>query len=192
MHTPSPIHHATSRRSRIRRAVAGVSLGLLLGPLAIAGPVNAQTSDRSDRTTTTVDQAERQRPQADRPDRERPHRDLEVLQMKCSVADGEPEDTRVHIGCRWRAAEQEKAAGYQLWRIVDRGEREMVARGGLDMLGARDVVSAEASVVRYAVIAVDENGRRVGQSRVQKLVLADDDPTDGTRRARFSAGNAKR
>jgi hypothetical protein len=117
----------------------------------------------------------------ERPDRERPHRDFEVLRMVCRVADGSPDDTRIHIGCRWRAAKNERVAGYQLWRIVDRDGREMVARGGLDMLGARDVVSAKASLVRYAVIAVDENGRRVGQSRVQRIVLNDDDRTDRIR-----------
>ncbi|MEL7156096.1 MAG: hypothetical protein AAFN30_05795 [Actinomycetota bacterium] len=112
-------------------------------------------------------------------------RDLEVLALHCAVADGAAADaTRVHIGCRWRPATHPRAVGYQLWRIVDRGERELVARGGLDMAGARDVVSAEAHVVRYAVIAVDGRGHRVGQSRVQTLVL-DDTERDHPRPARW-------
>ncbi len=94
--------------------------------------------------------------------------------MACKTADGD-EEGRTNVGCRWRAATSDQAAGYQLWRIVDRGERTLVARGGLDMLGARDVVPADAQVVRYAVLALNEDGRVVGQSRVQKIELGDDD-----------------
>lgn len=173
---------------RFRVAVAGLGIGLLIGSLAVVSPAGAQQAE--DRVKTTVDRpADRpsdrpiDRP-TDRPsDRPTDHR-LEVLNMHCAVADAATDDaatdaavtdrTRIHIGCRWRAAESAHAAGYQLWRIVDRGERELVHRGGLDQLGARDVVSADAHVVRYAVVAVNEDGRRVGQSRVQRIVLRDD------------------
>lgn len=182
---------ARSRRTRL--AVAG--LALAVGPLAVAMPAGAEKiSDQRDRppaTDAVTDQ----------------HRDLEMLSMACRVVDGRtdavadkvtdretdrvtdraalnPSPTRIHIGCRWRPAHHRAAVGYQLWRIVDRGEREMVARGGLDMVGARDVVSAEAHLVRYAVVAVNKDGRRVGQSRVVKIHLRDGRTHDGPVRRR--------
>jgi hypothetical protein len=179
--------------------LAIVGLAVLLGLLtAFTLPASAeQTRDRTDRKTS-VDVVTDQRPD----------RDLEVLSMACRITDQAtdqvsdrvtdrraaaktdavaataPSPTRIHIGCRWRPAQHQAAAGYQLWRIVDRGEREMVARGGLDMTGARDVVSAKSHLVRYAVIAVNENGRRVGQSRVVEIRLHDDRPDDRPARLR--------
>lgn len=173
MPNPSP-------RRPIRAAATAIGLGLVIS-LAAAGSAAAQSADRQqadDRATSDA------RPTDTRPAR-RPA-DLEVLQLACAVADDEAAEdevaegdaTRVRIGCRWRPAVSERAAGYQLWRIVDRGEREAVARGGLDMLGARDVVPASADVVRYAVIAVDEDGHRVGQSRVQRVMITERDDHD--------------
>ncbi len=168
-------------RRSIRVAAATVGLGLIVS-LAATEPAAAQ---RTDRQATDDRAASDARPTDARPDRRTT--DLEVLRLACAIADDQAditesdaaaEATRVRIGCRWRPAKSEKAAGYQLWRIVDRGEREAVARGGLDMLGARDVVPASAEVVRYAVIAVDENGRRVGQSRVQRVVITERDDHD--------------
>ncbi len=169
--------HRFPRRRPIRVAAATVGLGLLVSLTATA-PVGAQRPDRQ--------------PAEDRPTSEtRPTRrtaDLEVLQLACAIADAEGDEatdssdasdaTRVRIGCRWRPATSERAVGYQLWRIVDRGEREAVARGGLDLTGARDVVPASAEIVRYAVIAVDEDGNRVGQSRVERIVLTERDDHD--------------
>lgn len=179
---PSSVPTATTRRStprrsparrgRIRLAIA--SLGLLLGPLAIVAPADAAADDAV--RTPIERQAEADRALHPAPaDGVDADRRIEVLKMKCRAAKPAPDATRIRLGCRWRAANHPDAVGYQLWRIVDRGERELVARGGLDLLGARDVVSAKASVVRYAVIAVDERGHRVGQSRVQKVVLRDGD-----------------
>jgi hypothetical protein len=171
MPTPSP------KRFRTRAAAAGLGLGLAIASFAVAGPAAAETATRdtaSRDTGTSVDDAS---PAPVDTRRGRPTRDLEVLRLSCNVADGPRvaanDATRVHIGCRWRAAESKDVAGYQLWRIVDRGHRELVARGRLDMLGHRDVVSADANVVRYAVIAVNEHGRRIGQSRVERIVLDD-------------------
>ncbi len=158
-------------RNTITRTIAA-TLGLGL-TLSLAGPVAAQERDAatpSSETTTTDARPADARPVRDR-DATRPKK--EVLRMACETADGE-EEGRTHVGCRWRAATSDQAAGYQLWRIVDRGERALVARGGLDMLGARDVVPADAKVVRYAVLALNEDGRVVGQSRVQRIDLDDD------------------
>lgn len=89
---------------------------------------------------------------------------LDVIPISCE-AEG------ATVGCSWRATTAESAVGYQLWRIVDRGEREYVWRGGLDVTAARDAVPADAVVVRYAVLAVDADGNVVGQSRPVTLRL---------------------
>lgn len=191
--------------SRSRMAIGGVAV--LIGSLVLIQPASAgQDRDRVDR-----------RASANAVNDQRPDRDIEVLSLACRIVDhatdrvsDQPADrptdrltdektdvavvaeqgpTRIHIGCRWRPAESPAAAGYQLWRMVDRGERELVARGGLDMGGARDVVSAESHVVRYAVIAVNDHGRRVGQSRVVEIRLHDDRPYDRpVRHRRHSVG----
>lgn len=173
-------------RNTISRTVAA-TLGLGL-TLSLVGPVAAQ--DRTPSTTAAAAvEATDARPTDARPVRERDaeRSKREVLQLSCKTADGDDEG-RTHVGCRWRAATSDQAAGYQLWRIVDRGERMLVARGGLDMLGARDVVPAGATVVRYAVLALNEDGRVVGQSRVQKLELGDDGGPTRTDRTPVRAG----
>lgn len=180
-----------TRHRRTRASALAIGLGLIIGLLS-AAPVAAETDDvdqRAQRARVTTDV----RPTAERTERpERPERDLEVLRLACGIADdettapdvvangdeGASDATRVHIGCRWRAATSDRAVGYQLWRIVDRGERELVARGGLDLLAVRDVVAADTHLVRYAVIALDQNGNRVGQSRVERVVVVELDDHD--------------
>lgn len=163
----SPVRSTTGRRLRL--GLAGLGVGLL-APLAALSPSAAAPA--SDGIEVAPDRVASPAPEIDtRRDR------IEVLKLDCAVidrpavTDSVADATRVHIGCRWRPAQHPRAAGYQLWRIVDRGDRELVARGGLDLLRTRDVVSSEAHLVRYAVVAVDENGRRVGQSRVVRVEL---------------------
>jgi len=194
-------------QSNLRSRLAIVGLAVLLGLLtAFTLPASAeQTRDRTDRKTST-DVVTDQRPDrdlevlslacrivdhavdhaSDQVSDEPSDRTTDRLAEATTdpVAAPAPSPTRIHIGCRWRPAQHPAAAGYQLWRIVDRGEREMVARGGLDMTGARDVVSAKSHLVRYAVIAVNEHGRRVGQSRVVEIRLHDDRPDDRPARLR--------
>lgn len=185
----SSVRDRSRPSSRSRMAIASVTV--LIGSLAsLTVPASAeQVRDQTDRQASE-----------DVVSDQRPDRDLEVLSLACRVVDQvtdenadavapAPSPTRIHIGCRWRSAEHPAAVGYRLWRIVDRGERELVARGGLDMVGARDVVSSKAHVVRYAVIAVDEHGRRVGQSRVAEIRLHDDRPSD--RQVRLRSHNVR-
>jgi len=70
-------------------------------------------------------------------------------------------------GCRW--GQTDDARAYQLWRIVDRGERELVGTFDNATAIARDDVPDDAVLVRYAVIAVGTDGETVGQSRVAKV-----------------------
>ncbi len=115
--------------------------------------------------------------------------ELEVLTMKCEAAD---EVVAAH--CEWRPTTSRTAVGYQLWRIVNRGEREMVWRGGLDHTAARDSLPDDTVLVRYAVLAVDKDGEVVGQSRPFALRFVDG-PTDReidaspARAIRFRANN---
>lgn len=161
---------SSSRRPLTRAAVSVFGLGLTLG--LFAGPASAGQRPTVDAVPVDAAPVEVKptdvRPQ-DRPtDREH---DLEVLQLSCRLSDRSTDDARAHVGCEWRASTSRHATGYQLWRIVDRRERELVGRFGLDTLGARDVLPAGAEVVRFAVLAVNENGRVVGQSRVQRVEL---------------------
>jgi len=93
--------------------------------------------------------------------------ETEVLSMACRVR---PADSPL-VGCRWRPATTDTAVGYQLWRLVDEGERELVHRGGLDTTTYFDDDLAGASAVRYAVLAIDEDGEIVGRSLPQPVRL---------------------
>lgn len=93
--------------------------------------------------------------------------DVEVLHMKCAQL----EPGIAAVECSWRRATHPDAVGYQLWRIIDRGHREPIWRGGLDATSHTSRVPADASVARYAVLAVNQHGRIVGRSRVQTVRL---------------------
>lgn len=138
---------------------AGIGLTLSLALVLPAGAADEAPAPTRSGATTAVEAQPIVRP-IDRPV-------LDAIPMSCE-ADG------TTVGCSWRSTTAESAVGYQLWRIADRGEREYVWRGGLDVTAARDAVPADAAVVRYAVLAVDADGNVVGQSRPVALRL--DDP----------------
>lgn len=89
-----------------------------------------------------------------------PDPEVEVLQLECVAA-----DELLAARCHWRPSTSSPAVGYQLWRIVNRGERELVHRGGLDQTSVGDQLPRNTLVVRYAVLALDADGEIVGQSR---------------------------
>ncbi len=156
----------------MRRAILAAGIGLTLTSL-VAQPVSAQT-DRPQAQDARPDVVEGNRP-ADPtplPDPRAEERNVEALTLACK----QRADLNV-VGCEWRPATSERAAGYQLWRLVDRGHREMVWRGGLDQTNAADRVPEDAAVARYVVLAVDSNGKIVGRSRVAVVKLASG-PTD--------------
>ncbi len=96
---------------------------------------------------------------------------IEALTIECAAADD------AHAArCHWREATNRNAAGYQLWRIVNRGERELVHRGGLDQTSVADRLPRNTKLVRYAVLAVDVDGEIVGQSRPFTLRFDDGAP----------------
>jgi hypothetical protein len=68
------------------------------------------------------------------------------------------------VGCKWSESKRPAAVGYVLWRSVDGGAREAIYRAGLD--GPRHFFDTEVErgqTIRYAVIAVDKAGHRVGK-----------------------------
>ena len=136
----------------------------MAGVLAMPGGVSAQT-DRAvtDERPTTAPEIERLPA-------------IELLHMKCRQV----EPGVAAVECAWRKAGYSPAVGYQLWRVIDRGERELVWRGGLDTTSHVSRVPKDATVARYALLAVTKQGHIVGRSRVQtiRLRLETDRPTD--------------
>ena len=91
--------------------------------------------------------------------------DIAVLSLGCT---GGASDANGKVaGCRW--SNTDNARAYQLWRIVDRGHRELVGTYDNTTTVARDDVPDDAVLVRYAVIALDSEGEIVGRSRVQRV-----------------------
>lgn len=103
-----------------------------------------------------------------------PERDVEGLEIGCEAIEGDDGDQGA--SCSWTAATNETAAGYQLWRIVSGGERELVLRTGLDQTSHTDRVGDDARYAWYAVLAVDSDDEIVGRSRAVKVTFVDREP----------------
>lgn len=87
--------------------------------------------------------------------------DIDVLKIAC---DGGYDDVNGKIAkCEWSASDD--ARYYELWRLVNRGHRELVGTFDHKTFAARDDVPEDAALVRYAVIAFDSDGEIVGRSR---------------------------
>jgi hypothetical protein len=89
-----------------------------------------------------------------------PQHKKEVLQIECAQL-----EPSAAVKCAWRPATHPDAVGYQLWRVVDRGQREGIWRGDLTTTAHTSRVPMNAQVARYAVLSVDKSGTIVGQSR---------------------------
>ncbi len=88
--------------------------------------------------------------------------DIVVLSLGC---DARRDDTgNLGAACRWSTTDT--ARGYQLWRIVDRGHRELIGTYNAETNVARDDAPDDAHLVRYAVLALDADGDIIGRSRV--------------------------
>lgn len=124
--------------------------------LGLVAPVSAQ-----DAAPTTATEARQDvRPDV-RPDR--PH--IMAISLGCAARS---DDTgNLGAACRWSAIDS--ARGYQLWRIVDRGHRELVGTYDSETNVARDDVPDDARLVRYVVLALDGDGDIIGRSRVARV-----------------------
>lgn len=89
---------------------------------------------------------------------------VEVLSLGC---EGRREGENLGAMCRWSTAEGVRA--YQLWRVVDRGHRELVGTFDNETTIARDDVPDDARVVRYAVLGLDGDREIVARSRVVRI-----------------------
>jgi hypothetical protein len=104
---------------------------------------------------------------------------VEVIELECELATG-----GAHVHCRWSAPTAAGAEKVALWRSVDGQGRELVASFRPNGQTAyRDPVPAGASRLVYAVIVTNEDGRIVGRSRPEKVVVPPDRPTTDTRPA---------
>lgn len=68
------------------------------------------------------------------------------------------------VGCRWSASKAPHTIGYVLWRSVDGGPREAIYLTQLD--GKRHFLDTDVEAgqtIRYAVVAVNGAGHRVGR-----------------------------
>lgn len=151
--------------------IPAVACALVVGLIA---PVSAQEADAPvrDRDGQTTVVRPEVRPADGRPDVRRPH--VEVIALGCEGV----RDDSGNLGsvCRWSSVE--KARGYQLWRIVDRGDRELAGTYGSDTNIARDDVPDDARLVRYAVLALDAEGDIIGRSRVVRVQFRQTDTPD--------------
>ncbi len=100
----------------------------------------------------------------------RPER--ETLAMKCAGRIVQSDAGRSKAAtCAWRPTTNRAARGYQLWRIIDGGGRELAWSGGLESLEAATRVPLDAGEVTFVVLAVDADGAVLGRSRPQTVTF---------------------
>lgn len=144
--------------------IPAISGALVVGLIAPASAQQADAPVRDREPEATVVRPD-VRPVDVRPDVRPPQIDL--ITLGC---EGRRDDSgSVGSVCRWSSVE--KARGYQLWRIVDRGDRELVGTYGNGLNIARDDVPDDAHLVRYAVLALDADGDIIGRSRVARVAF---------------------
>lgn len=98
---------------------------------------------------------------------------IDVLKIECEKIRS---DAGKAAACHWSDSDQARA--YQLWRLVNRGERELVGTFNNETFSARDALPNNTRVVRYAVLALDSDGEIVGRSRVATLEFPTVRPVD--------------
>ena len=138
--------------------VATTSSLLVLGLVA---PAAAQDVGAPTDNFETVEVRPEVRPHV-RPE-VRPHvrPEIEALSLGCQAR--RDADGNLGAACRWSTTDT--ARGYQLWRLVDRGHRELVGTYDAETNVARDDVPNDARLARYTVLALDGDGDIIGRSR---------------------------
>lgn len=92
---------------------------------------------------------------------------IDVLKIACRP--GSHDELGKIAACEWSASDE--ASYYELWRLVNRGERELVGAFRPTTFATRDDVPDDASVVRYAVLGFDSEHEIVARSRVTTVLF---------------------
>lgn len=105
--------------------------------------------------------------EADARPRARPKAVVDSLRLDCQVdgVDGER-----GVLCRWSSSQRDGLRGYQLYRIVNGGPRELVATVGAgERLHAFDTDINRGDRLIYGVVARNDVGRVIGRGGPVRL-----------------------
>ena len=154
----------------MHRSLHKMLLTPALAAVVILGVITPAAADEQVRPAEvdTTDVRPVERPDV-RPD-VRP--DIAVLKLECEGRRGD--DGSLGAVCRWSSADTVRA--YQLWRIVDRGHRELVGTYDSTTNIARDDVPDDARLVRYAVLGLNGDRKIVARSRVEQVRFRQAEP----------------
>lgn len=151
-------------RSLRKMLVTALTIGVVI--LGLVAPASAETQTRTRQTDTDVAVV------AARPVRRPAH--IDALSLGCAARrDG---DGGIGAACRWGSSDEVRT--YQLWRIIDRGDRQLVGTYDFETFAARNDVPDDAHVARYAVIGLDGEGEIVARSRVARVLFSQARPVD--------------
>ena len=90
---------------------------------------------------------------------------LAEIRFGCALVIPVPRDARPAVVCRWAAPEGVEIRAYRLWRSVDGGPRELIARVAADQpLRNADRRIERGHVYTYRVVGVGADGSRVAIS----------------------------
>jgi hypothetical protein len=98
--------------------------------------------------------------------------DIAVLNLECEGR--RSDDGNLGAVCRWSSTDIIRA--YQLWRIVNRGHRELVGSYDNSTNIVRDDVPDDAHLVRYAVLGLNGDREIVARSRVEHVRFRQAEP----------------
>jgi hypothetical protein len=107
-------------------------------------------------------------------------RDVEALGLRCAIG-----PAGQAVVCEWSRPTSRDASVVTLWRMVDRGRREVVGRfrpSGPNVY--RDLVPAGAKQITSGVVATDRSGVAIGRSRptTVRIPMVDARSADPARR----------
>jgi hypothetical protein len=138
------------RRSKLVSLLGGALLAALLLPqaaLAGASPAGAATQAAPATATPSI-------------------------RLGCALVIPVPRDVRPAVVCRWSELAGADVAVYRLWRVVDTKPREVIARVAPgEPLRHADRDIARGHTYTYRVVAVGEDGTRLGVSRRVSITI---------------------
>lgn len=95
---------------------------------------------------------------------------LPAIRLGCALVIPVPRDVRPAIVCRWAAPVGVDVRAYRLWRSVDGGARELIARVPAgDPLRHADRAIARGHAYTYRVVGIGADGSRVALSNLETI-----------------------